>query len=519
MGGFQEMLIAVTGTSGSVGSAAVPKLLENKDIICRLLFRNTPVNQKIIRRYQKKYGDQIQIVYGDITDPDCCHSFVKDTDYVLHMAAVIPPKADHDDALTWKTNYTGTVNLTDAIIEDGNTAVLIFFSTVATYGHRSYPHYWGRTGDPLMPSVFDSYGASKVRAERYILESDLKKYVILRETGVLYDNLMMKNMGDGLMLQTPLNVFIEWTTANDTARLVEKIVTEGDSKNDFWNRVYNIGGGVSCRETGFETYDDGFKLIGGSAKKIFEPRWHNQRNFHCFWFSDSDILEDLFHFRKDSCESFWKEFSDHHKSYRLGKILPASLLKAMIIKPILKNENAPDYWVKHRIMPKIIATYGGMESYEKIPKTWKETDLFCEHEDYEQMKIHDPKIDLSHGYDESKPDSALSIEDMREAAAFRGGELVSNEMITGDLHTKLTWKCHNEHTFESSPYTIIKAGHWCPCCCEPKDEWRFDELSRHIPFFAQAWYDSHEKEENYVYTMDESGTPHISLFAESEEIQ
>ncbi|MBO4834838.1 MAG: NAD(P)-dependent oxidoreductase [Lachnospiraceae bacterium] len=513
------MLIAVTGTSGSVGSAAVPKLLENKDIICRLLFRNTPVNQKIIRRYQKKYGDQIQIVYGDITDPDCCHSFVKDTDYVLHMAAVIPPKADHDDALTWKTNYTGTVNLTDAIIEDGNTAVLIFFSTVATYGHRSYPHYWGRTGDPLMPSVFDSYGASKVRAERYILESDLKKYVILRETGVLYDNLMMKNMGDGLMLQTPLNVFIEWTTANDTARLVEKIVTEGDSKNDFWNRVYNIGGGVSCRETGFETYDDGFKLIGGSAKKIFEPRWHNQRNFHCFWFSDSDILEDLFHFRKDSCESFWKEFSDHHKSYRLGKILPASLLKAMIIKPILKNENAPDYWVKHRIMPKIIATYGGMESYEKIPKTWKETDLFCEHEDYEQMKIHDPKIDLSHGYDESKPDSALSIEDMREAAAFRGGELVSNEMITGDLHTKLTWKCHNEHTFESSPYTIIKAGHWCPCCCEPKDEWRFDELSRHIPFFAQAWYDSHEKEENYVYTMDESGTPHISLFAESEEIQ
>ena len=513
------MLIAVTGTSGSVGSAAVPKLLENKDIICRLLFRNTPVNQKIIRRYQKKYGDQIQIVYGDITDPDCCRSFVKDADYVLHMAAVIPPKADHDDVLTWRTNYNGTVNLTDAIIEDGNTAVLIFFSTVATYGHRSYPHYWGRTGDPLMPSVFDSYGASKVRAERYILESDLKKYVILRETGVLYDNLMMKNMGDGLMLQTPLNVFIEWTTANDTARLVEKIVTEGDSKEYFWNRVYNIGGGISCRQTGFETYDDGFKLIGGSAKKIFEPRWHNQRNFHCFWFSDSQVLEDLFHFRKDSCESFWKEFSDHHKIYRFGKVLPASLLKAMIIKPILKNTNAPDYWVKHQITAKITATYGGMEQYEKIPKTWEETDLFCEHADYEQMKIHDPKIDLSHGYDESKPDSALSIEDMKEAAAFRGGEVLSEEMKTGDLRTKLTWKCHNGHTFESSPYTILKAGHWCPCCCEPKDEWHFDELSRHIPFFAQAWYDSHNKEENYIYSFDENGTPKISLFAEREEIQ
>ena len=108
---------------------------------------------------------------------------------------------------------------------------------------------------------------------------------------------------------------------------------------------------------------------------------------------------------------------------------------------------------------------------------------------------------------------------MQQAAAFRGGELISREMKTGDLRTKLTWKCHNGHTFDSSPYTVLKAGHWCPYSCEPKDEWRFDELSRHIPFFAQAWYDSHKKEENYVYRFDESGSPQISLFAEREEIQ
>ncbi|MBR5931134.1 MAG: NAD(P)-dependent oxidoreductase [Lachnospiraceae bacterium] len=512
------MLIAVTGTSGSIGSAAVPKLLENKENICRLLFRKTPVNLKIIQRLQKQYGDQVQITFGDITDSSSCRTLVQGADFVLHMAALIPPKADHDDALTWKTNYEGTVNLTDAIIQEGNTAALIFISTVAVYGHRCYPHYFGRTGDPLMPSVFDGYGASKVRAERYILESELNQYVILRETGVLYDNLMMKNIHDGLMFQTPVNAFIEWVTANDTARLFDRIIAEGNSKEGFWNRVYNIGGGIECRQTGFETYDDGFKLIGGSAKKIFEPRWHNQRNFHCFWYSDSQILEDLFHFRHDTCASFWKEFSDHHKIYRMGKLLPAGLLKAMVIKPLLKSNNAPNYWVKNHITAKITATYGGMEQYKKIPKTWEQTDLFCEHADYEQMKIHDPEKDLSHGYDETKPDNALSLEDMKEAALFRGGEVLSEEMQTGDLRTKLKWKCHNGHEFESSPYTVLKAGHWCPHCCEPKDRWEYDELSRHIPFFAQAWYDSHGKEENYVYTLDENGEPHVSLFAEREEI-
>ena len=503
------MLIAVTGASGSVGKNIVPKLLERKENHCRLLFRDTPVNRKIISRLQKQFPQQISVVFGDVTNASCCQDFVQNADYVLHLAAVIPPKADHDEKMTWKTNFQGTVNLVDAIIQNGNQAALLFFSTVATYGHRSFPHYWGRIGDPLMPSIFDAYGASKVRAERYILESELKKYVILRETGVLYDNMMMNNIHDGLMFQTPVNVFIEWVTAKDTSILLDKIITEGDEKGDFWNKVYNIGGGPSCRQTGFETYDDGFRLIGGSAKKIFEPRWHNQINFHCFWFSDSQILEDLFHFRTEGCSDFWKWFIRKHWIYRLGRLMPSSLLKSLVIKPLLKNSNAPDYWVKNNITAKITAAYGGIEKYNQIPKTWDRTDLICEHPDYEQMKTHDPSLDLSHGYDETKPDNNLNIEDMKEAAAFRGGKMLSSTMVPGDLRTKLTWQCHNGHVFESSPYTILKAGHWCPECCSPKDTWEYDDLAKNIPFFAQIWYDFHDPDEDNVFYLDEKGLPQV----------
>ncbi len=517
------MLIAITGAGGSIGKSVVPELLKNNNNRCRLLLRDSKKNRKLISCLQKEYGDRIGFIKGDVTDPLSCEKLVKDTDYVLHLAAVIPPKADHDDAATWKTNLGGTVNLVNAIIQAGNTSHLIFFSTVAVYGHRGVQHHWGRVGDPLMPSIFDAYGASKVQAERYILESELKHWIILRETGVLYDNLMMNNISDGLMFQTPVNVFIEWVTAKDTARLLNSIISSAQDMNDFWNQIYNIGGGISCRQTGFETYNDGFKLIGGSAKKIFEPRWHNQRNFHCFWFSDSDVLEDLFHFRSESTDDFWKWFAKKHRVYSLGRILPPGLIKSLIIKPLLKNSNAPAYWVENNNEARITAVYGSRKQYEEIPKSWDQVDLICEHSDYEDMKIHRKEYDLSHGYDESKDERELNLADMQQAAAFRGGKVLSDSMQAGDLKTKLKWQCHNGHEFESSPYTIIKAGHWCPICCSPKEEWTFDELSKHIPFFAQLWYDTHSPEENYIYSVDENGQTYVRkndsvAFAKSEEI-
>ena len=499
------MIIALTGAGGSIGTVAVPKILENKEHECRLLFRDTAENRKKIKKLKSRFGNRVRIVFGDISDPESLNKLIRGCDYIIHLAAVIPPKADHDEQLTWKTNYEGTVHLVDSIIENGNSAKLIFFSSVAVYGFRNEAHYWGRVGDPLLPSVFDAYGASKVKAERYILESGLNTWVILRESGVLYDSMMMKNIGDGLLFQTPVNAFIEWITVNDTALLLKQIVSSEPEKEGFWNNIYNIGGGRECRETGYETYNDGFALIGGSAKKIFEPNWHCQRNFHCFWFSDSDKTEEYYHFRTETCKDFWNRFSGNHKLFRLGRLLPPSLIKTLVMKPLLKDKNAPSYWISSGNEARTIAAFESIEKYKAIPESWDEVDLVCEREGYEEMKDHDPRYDLSHGYDESKPEAELDLEDMKEAASFRGGKVMSDTMTPGDMKTKLFWQCHNGHIFASSPYTILKAGHWCPECCSPKEEWNFDALSKHIPFFAQVWYDTHGRDENYIYKVDEKG--------------
>lgn len=126
--------------------------------------------------------------------------------------------------------------------------------------------------------------------------------------------------------------------------------------------------------------------------------------------------------------------------------------------------------------------------------------------DYDDMrdinKLKEHGYILDHGYDESKPDSELDIEDMRSAAEFRGGKCLSQSMTKGDLYTKLQWECHDGHKFWASPYCILKAGHWCPECCQPSP-WDYDRLSKFMPFYAQVWYDTHAKGENCTYFYDD----------------
>lgn len=355
-----------------------------------------------------------------------------------------------------------------------------------------------RVGDPLLTSAFDAYGTSKLRAERYLLESDLKTWAVIRQTGILYDNMLMNNISDGLMFHTPWNVPIEWVTAKDSGVLMKKIflATKDGGEKDFWKQVYNLGGGAGCRQTGYETFDDGFKLIGGSVKSFFDPDWNAARNFHCFWFSDSDVLEEKFHFRSETCESFWNWFSRRHKIYSLGAILPARLLKSLVIKRLLKNSNAPEYWKKKGLEDRVFAIYGN-----KTPaKKWEDTDLLCESERYESIKRYDPSFDLPHGYDEKKSDSELTAADLAEAAAFRGGSL-EGDYKAGNLYQKVKWRCARGHEFFSSPFTVLKAGHWCPECSMPDRKWEFDLLAKENPFFASVWYDSHEKDEDRVYVL------------------
>ena len=131
----------------------------------------------------------------------------------------------------------------------------------------------------------------------------------------------------------------------------------------------------------------------------------------------------------------------------------------------------------------------------------------CEDENYDKFRditaAKEQGLLLEHGYDESKSLDSLTFADLVKAAEFRSGKCLSEDYKAGDIYKKVKWRCHNGHGFESSPFTILKGGYWCPHCCEPKP-WAYGALAKEIPFYAQVYYDTHSKdEENDVYPLSE----------------
>lgn len=505
-----SVVVAMTGASGNMGQAVVKETMALPFVRLRLLFLDEKRERRLKKKWQKEYGERVEIFFGNVKNKEDCKRLVDGADYVINLAAVIPPLADKRPDLARDANVTGVKNLVAAIEECAAQPKLIHISTVALYGNRNYCHPWGRVGDPLLPSVYDDYGMGKLIGERTVLDSKVACWAVLRQTGMLYEKLLMSNISDGLMFHTCFNVPIEWVTDRDSGVLIKNILDEDHKQaaGDFWKNVYNVGGGAAYRTTGFETFDMGFAMIGGGTKQFMRPNWHATRNFHCMWFEDSDLLEERFPFRKGSMAGFWSEIKKKNRYFALAKPLPSSWISALVFKRLLKDENAPHRWVKDQNEGRVRAFFGSKENWEKIGEKWEGFAVWNKNEvpqhDYAQEiePAHAAHCRLSHGYDESKPAGDLSLSDLKSAALYRGGECLSETFEKGDLYASVNWKCSEGHVFAASPFTVLKAGHWCPHCIK-EGRWDFDLLAKKNPFYAQVWYDSHDKDENTVYWYDE----------------
>lgn len=515
---MSKKTLLVTGASGNMGSEVLKQTMATGRVKGVVLLRKKPENEKLAEKLKKQYGEDIDIIFGDLSKYEDCEKAVANADYVFHCAAIIPPVSDHKPKLAESANYFGAKNLCDAIAANPRADEIKFIEigTVAEYGNRDYHHLWGRVGDPLIVSAFDFYAVTKLRAERHIIESGLKYWVSLRQSGILYDTFMIGNMNDGLMFHTCWNTPIEWATARSSGLMGKNLIIgdmDGTLPEEFWRKVYNIGNGEKARVTGYETFASGFGMMGVTPKAIFKPNWNIARNFHCMWYYDSDVLESYLHFQdSETYQDFWDKLGSQffYKLWKFGKPFKG-LIRKCAIERLFKNSNSPKYWIENGLDGRLNAFFGGREEYEKIPETWDNYPLLCEGNlpdgtkvDYEALKKKEnvtPDMLLSHGYDESKPDSELGYEDFQQAAEFRGGKCLTTDAKKGDLYTKIEWECHDGHRFMASPFLILKTGHWCPECCQPAP-WNFDELAKHIPFYAQIWYDTHSPEENNYFAAD-----------------
>jgi len=463
--------VLLTGATGNMGIEGLKQLLKHHDKYHVTVFSlSTKKDRKTLSKLQN--NNNFSIIYGNLSNYGDVKKALTGIDIVLHVGALVSPMADSQPELAWKVNFGGTKNIVDAICENGmqDHIKLMYTGTVAETGNRPPPYHWGRIGDPLVPSVFDYYALSKIAAERYVVESGLKYWVSLRQTGILHENILKVN--DGIAYHQPLNNHLEWITAHDSGKILLNICSE-EIPEEFWCRVYNIGGGEKGRLTAFQFMDKIYRILGVDLRNFEEPNHFALQNFHGQYYYDSDILEDYLHFRTEGIDKVVDRIKKKRPlKLKLLKYLPSNVIKKSIVKQALKGDT-PLRWLKNNDQEKINAFFGSIENWHKI-KGWDEFKPIS----------NPPHKKLNHGFDESKTDTELNMQDIMDAAKFRGGKCISKEMKNGDIRKKLNWKCSHGHEFEASPYLVLKTGHWCPECM--KTPWNFDEQAKHNPFLGPS---------------------------------
>jgi UDP-glucose 4-epimerase len=103
----------------------------------------------------------VELVVGDICDPEVVDRAVQGCDLLIHQAALVSvPKSIENPALTYRTNVTGTFNLFEAARQEGIRRV-VYASSSAVYGNL--PGLPKREDDALEAGT--PYAASKLMIE------------------------------------------------------------------------------------------------------------------------------------------------------------------------------------------------------------------------------------------------------------------------------------------------------------------------------------------------------------------
>ncbi|MCJ7716026.1 MAG: NAD(P)-dependent oxidoreductase [Anaerolineales bacterium] len=464
--------IFLTGATGNMGRATLDELLQRGDrfeVITLVL--PTAKDRRIITPYQEQ---GVEVVWGNLTNYEDVLEGVSEADIILHVGGLVSPLADTQPELTMKVNVGAAQNIVRAIQSqpDPDRINLVYIGSVAQTGNRPVPIHWGRVGDPIKISTFDTYALSKTTAERIIIDSGLKNWVSLRQTGIA--RMAAAETLDPITFHTTLDGVLEWITPKDSGRLLAN-VCEDSVPESFWGNIYNIGGGAPNRLTNLELFE---KMLGVTGVKdyreVLEPNWFALKNFHGQWFSDSDLLEAIVPYRNQTIDEYLDEQKPQVPWYiQLGSALPKLVRRKF--EQVARGPRGTLSWLAQGDIAHIKAYFGSFQIWKTI-RGW---------DTISKDRPAETAILLEHGYDEKKSPDFFSIQDAWEAAQFRGGECLSQDMDRGDWRSLLRWRCHAGHEFPASLNLILKGGHWCPECMG--DPTSYSKLAQHSSFFQQVW--------------------------------
>lgn len=159
------MRVLVTGGCGYIGSALIPRLLDDSRvdevIVLDSLASGSPAN------LAGSLNGSLRFRRGDVRNYGSVERAMRDVDAIIHLAAITGASSTHDHPEeTFEVNRDGTENVLTAAGKYDVSSV-VFASSCNTYGRAATTDIdEGTETNPLNP-----YAESKVAAETLLLES------------------------------------------------------------------------------------------------------------------------------------------------------------------------------------------------------------------------------------------------------------------------------------------------------------------------------------------------------------
>jgi UDP-glucose 4-epimerase len=152
------MRVLVTGGAGFIGSHVVRALL------ARGAHVNVLDDFSTGKRENLPASDDVEVIAGDVADPDAVRAALEDRDAFIHLAAVASVERSVQEPLaTHRTNLEGSIQLFEAAARQGVKRGL-YASSAAVYGDSTnLPLATTEAPRPLSP-----YAADKLAGEHYL---------------------------------------------------------------------------------------------------------------------------------------------------------------------------------------------------------------------------------------------------------------------------------------------------------------------------------------------------------------
>ena len=148
----------VTGGAGFIGSHIVEELLKREEKVRVLDNFSTGKKENVA-----PFLEEIELIEGDIRNPEVIKKAMKGVNYVLHQAALPSvSRSIKDPVTTNEVNVLGTLNILMAA-KEARVKKVVFASSSSVYGDTPQLP----TGENMRPSPLSPYALSKLAGEEY----------------------------------------------------------------------------------------------------------------------------------------------------------------------------------------------------------------------------------------------------------------------------------------------------------------------------------------------------------------